>query len=170
MNACPQNCPTALIGIGNSLIAEDSRGLALVESYQSARAKEQKSSACCFLLDNHFSHLPAIINSHRVLIFADSALLPKSQGSKKDTEANFEVIELKKASLQEEAKRVKASHGLSWITDLLFFWTDETVAYLIALGPQFQMPAARQAIEGLIKSLGETRPIERCQKLPGEMK
>lgn len=143
--------PIALIGIGNSLIAEDSRGLALVESYQSARAKEQKSSACCFLLDNHFSHLPAIIKSHRVLIFADSALLPQSHGSGKNFEAGFEVIELKKASLREEAKRVKASHGLSWITDLLFFGTDETVAYLIALGPQFQMPAARQAIESLIE-------------------
>lgn len=152
--------PIALIGIGNSLIAEDSRGLALVESYQSARAKEQKSSACCFLLDNHFSHLPSIIKSHRVLIFADSALLPQSQGSGKDSEAGLEVIELKKASLQEEAKRVKASHGLSWITDLLFFWTDETVAYLIALGPQFQMAAARQAIESLIKCQPESSKIE----------
>ncbi|HMO22520.1 MAG TPA: hypothetical protein PKC98_16290 [Candidatus Melainabacteria bacterium] len=161
MNDCPQNCPTALIGIGNSLIEEDSRGLALVESYQSNQGEEQKSSACCFLLDNHFSHLPAIIKSHRVLIFADSALLPQLQGSGRISEAGFEVIELKKASLQEEAKRVKASHGLSWITDLLLFWSDETVAYLIALGPLFQMPAARQAIESLIeyKILGKRSDI-----------
>lgn len=151
MNDCPQNCPTALIGIGNSLIEEDSRGLSLIESYQSARGEEQKSSACCFLLDNHFSHLPTIIKSHRVLIFADSALLPQLQESGKDSEAGFEVIELKKASLKEEAKRVKASHGLSWITDLLLHWREETTAYLIALGPDFQMPAARQCIESLIE-------------------
>jgi hypothetical protein len=103
------------------------------------------------LLDNHFSHLPAIIKSHRVLIFADSALLPQLQESGKDSEAGFEVIELKKASLKEEAKRVKASHGLSWITDLLLHWREETTAYLIALGPDFQMPAARQCIERLIE-------------------